>query len=149
MKQKPEFDFSDGFDKPFKKLLKCPDCKRESEFKCVEAVDVYRLLAEIKKLKQQLKEAKEYYEKEERTVIELHKELEENQQISDRISDLIRERDDYKAKVIKWIDEVFSEGWFNYFHTNYGVDDMDANDKMIEDIDKKVKELKQKLKEKK
>ncbi len=43
--------------------------------------------------------------------------------------------------VIKKVWEVFSEGFFMYFQTTYGVDNMKINEKMIEDINKKVKEL--------
>jgi hypothetical protein len=45
----------------------------------------------------------------------------------------------------KKIEEVFSEGWFNYFNTQYGVDDFQTNEEMIGDIDKKIKELKTSL----
>ena len=43
------------------------------------------------------------------------------------------------------IDEVFTEGWFNYFHTTYGVDDMNFNEKMMGDIEKKLEQLKEQI----
>ncbi len=51
---------------------------------------------------------------------------------------------DYLKKIEK-IDEIFSEGFYNYFHNMYGSDDTNLNDKMIKDIDKKVKRLKRHL----
>ena len=50
-----------------------------------------------------------------------------------------------KDKVITLIDEIFSEGFFNYFHTTYGTDNMNLNEEMIKDISDKVKELKRKV----
>ena len=50
-----------------------------------------------------------------------------------------------RSEVIKDIDKIFSEGFYNYFHTTYGTDNEDLNRKMILDIDKKVKELKRHL----
>lgn len=60
----------------------------------------------------------------------------------DIIPAIITDRKD----ILKLIEEVFSEGWFNYFHTNYAGESQQANENMIEDIDKKVQELKLKIK---
>jgi len=54
-------------------------------------------------------------------------------------------------EVEKVIDETFSEGFYNYFYTEYGKEDEDknleeeVNDKMLDDITRKVNELKHKL----
>ncbi len=50
-----------------------------------------------------------------------------------------------RKKVSDVIEKVFSEGWFNYFNTTYGSDDTNYNEKMIGDVEKKLKELKKEL----
>ena len=50
-----------------------------------------------------------------------------------------------KNKIDKIFDEVFSEGFFNYFHTTYGTNDMNINEQMHNDLDKKLNELKKRL----
>ena len=47
--------------------------------------------------------------------------------------------------ILEDIESIFSEGFYNYIHNVYGSDDMDVNDKMIKDIDDKVKILKKAL----
>ncbi len=54
---------------------------------------------------------------------------------------------DQSEKINNLIEEVFSEGWYNYFHNSYGIDNESFNEKMIQDIDKKVKELKSLIKQ--
>ncbi len=48
-------------------------------------------------------------------------------------------------KIIKIIEEVFSEGFFNYFHTTYATDNKDSNEQMIEDLNLKIKDLKKRI----
>ncbi len=45
----------------------------------------------------------------------------------------------------KLVDEVFTDGWFMYFQTTYGVDDKQINEDMMEEIEKKIKLLKKNL----
>lgn len=50
-----------------------------------------------------------------------------------------------KQRILGLINEIFSEGWFMYFQTTYGLDDMNVTDEMMEEIFKKIKELETKL----
>lgn len=50
-----------------------------------------------------------------------------------------------KKRLSDAIEKIFSEGFYNYFHQNYGTDNKETNERMFEDINRKVDELKKEL----
>ena len=90
-----------------------------------------------------------------KTIKELEKEIEEKKfelKLKDKVDGkstrfdmnirILEKQVESLTEVVELIEEIFTEGWFNYFHTTYGTDNENTNEKMINDIDKKIVELK-------
>ncbi len=51
-------------------------------------------------------------------------------------------REEERNRILKVLECTFTEGWWHYFNTTYGVDDTNVNEEMLGDIDRKITQLK-------
>lgn len=48
-----------------------------------------------------------------------------------------------RKRVLRLLENTFTEGWWSYFNVTYGLDDMKINEEMMADIDRKITQLKE------
>ncbi len=51
-------------------------------------------------------------------------------------------RKEERERILEVMSNTFTEGWWSYFNTTYGVDDIKINEEMLGDIDRKITQMK-------